>query len=140
MNTVAIDTGPIVALLNARDRHHVWAKATFARLTPPLLTCESVLTEACHLVRSARGGSSAVLALVTSGMLEVHFDLASEVRSVTKLLDRYASVPMSLADASLVRMAELDARLQIVTLDSDFHVYRRNGRQALKLLTPPMGN
>lgn len=140
MNPVAVDTGPIVALLNARDRHHAWAKAAFAQLEPPLLTCEAVLTEACHLLRNAHGGNTAALALLRSGVLEIHFDLSSEAGAIQKLMERYESVPMSLADASLVRMSELDGRLRILTLDNDFHIYRRNGRQPLKLVIPDRPN
>ena len=57
MRDVIVDTGPIVALLNGRDEHHPWARATFDGLQPPLLTCEPVIAEACYLVRKLRGGS-----------------------------------------------------------------------------------
>ena len=61
MSPVIADTGPIVALLNARDEYHTWARETLETIDPPLLTCEPVLTEASHLVRKLRGGSEAVL-------------------------------------------------------------------------------
>lgn len=136
MTPVIVDTGPIVALLNARDAHHAWARETFASLQPPLLTCEAVMAETCHLLRRLHGGTAAALSLLTSGAIEIRFSLPSEVAKVLELIERYASVPMSLADASLVRMAELDTRAQIVTLDGDFRIYRRGGRQALRLLLP----
>jgi len=136
MSATLVDTGPLVALLNARDQHHDWARTTFATLAPPLLTCEAVITETCHLTRRLHGGTSAVLTLIANGIVQVPFELRSEVERVRLLLDRYASVPMSLADASLVRMAELDARARIVTLDSDFQIYRRNGRHPLQLVSP----
>jgi predicted nucleic acid-binding protein len=140
MTSVAVDTGPIVALLNARDRHHAWAKTTFSQLEPPLSTCEAVLTESCHLLRNVHGGSSAVLTLLRSGVVEIRFDLSSEVGAVQALMKRYESLPMSLADASLVRMHELDNHLRILTLDNDFRIYRRNGRQPLKLVIPDRPN
>lgn len=140
MTPVAVDTGPIVALLNARDRHHAWACKTFSILEPPLLSCEAVLAEACHLLSRLHGGSAAALALLAAGVIEIHFDLASEIAAVKALMTRYDSVPMSLADASLVRIAELDARTQIVTLDSDFRIYRRAGRHALKVMMPEESN
>lgn len=52
---------------------------------------------------------------------------------------RYADVPMSLADACLVRMSELSDDASVLTLDSDFRIYRRLGRQAIPLLTPRTG-
>ena len=80
MNLVAVDTGAIVALLSARDRYHQWARDSFSRLQPPLVTCEAVLTETCHLLRALHGGTAAVLGLLSAGVLEIRFDLAAEVR------------------------------------------------------------
>ena len=136
MTHVIIDTGPLVALLVARERHHGWARETLDALEPPLFTCEAVLSEACFLVRDLRGGRDAVLGLVARGAVEVGFALTVEIERVRRLMARYASVPMSLADACLVRMAELHADAVILTLDSDFRIYRRNGRQALPLIMP----
>jgi predicted nucleic acid-binding protein len=136
MTPVAVDTGPIVALLNARDRHHDWAREFFAANDAPLLTCEAVLAEACWLLRRSPGGPAAVLSLVSSGALRVSFDLEPEARPLAALMKRYESVPMSLADASLVRMAELERRTRIATLDSDFLVYRRERRVPLDLVMP----
>ena len=99
-------------------------------------TCEAVLAEACFLLQCSRKGQDAVLELVARGVLTVRFSLASELAAVRKLTQRYASVPMSFADACLVRMSELDPRATVATLDSDFKVYRRNRRQAIPLLSP----
>jgi predicted nucleic acid-binding protein len=133
-----LDTGPLVALLRKRDPHHAWATQTLSRLTssasPPLATCEAVLVEACFLLRSFAGGEDAVLALVDHLVLD--FRLASEITAVRKLMEKYHSVPMSLADACLVRMTETDPDSVVLTLDRDFHVYRRNGRHVVPVLSP----
>src|SRR5205823_8060335 len=100
--------GPIVALLSARDQYHEWARSTLATIDPPLLTCEPVLAEVSHLVRKLKGGPAAVLDLLGRGALEVAFRVDTELLALRTLLTRYASVPMSLADACLVRMAELE--------------------------------
>lgn len=55
-----------------------------------------------------------------------------------RLILRYQDVPMDLADACVVRLSELYADAKVVTIDSDFRIYRRNGRQPIPLLTPPM--
>ena len=136
MKHVIVDTGPIVALLNARDTHHAWAREVLDRIEPPLTTCEAVLSEACFLVRSLKGGRDAVLDLVSRGIIEVPFHLGPEVDAVRKLMTRYASVPMSLADACLVRMTEMVGRATVLTLDSDFKIYRRNGRQTVPVIMP----
>jgi len=135
LTSFAIDTGPLVAFLNRHDSFNEWAVETLDSIEAPLLTCEAVVAEACHLLRSSRGGSEAVLELIERKVVIVAFDLGAEVQRVRKLMNKYASVPMSLADACLVRMAEIDKALSIITLDGDFHVYRR-GRAALSVVSP----
>lgn len=131
-----VDTGPLVALLNRRDRHHGWAREQWARIEAPLLTCEPVIAEACFLVRSNDGGMAAVLDLVQRGVLELSFRVADEAGVISRLLRKYRDVPMSLADACLVRMAERHQDGVVMTLDSDFRVYRKNGRRLIPTLTP----
>ena len=137
MRRVLADTGPIVALLNARDEYHEWARTSFQNIEPPLFTCEPVLAEASHLVRKLQGGPEAVLDLVTRGVLRVAFRADAELLALRTLLVKYRSVPMSLADACLVRMSELDPRAEVLTLDSDFAIYRRSGRLKIPLVMPP---
>ena len=136
ISKVLLDTGPLVALVDKRDRYHAWSRAQVGVIKPPLLTCEAVLTEACHLLRNLSGAPEAVLEMVKRGLVTVTFLLGDEVERVTRLIVRYASVPMSLADACLVRMTEQFANSTVLTLDSDFRVYRRNGRQIIPSIMP----
>ncbi len=136
ISKVLLDTGPLVALVDKRDRYHAWSRAQVGVIEPPLLTCEAVLTEACHLLRNLSGAPEAVLEMVKRGLVTVTFLLGDEVERVTRLIVRYASVPMSLADACLVRMTEQFANSTVLTLDSDFRVYRRNGRQIIPSIMP----
>jgi len=133
---VLLDTGPLVAFLNARDAHHAWAKERLATIAPPLATCEAVLSETCFLVRATPAGPRAVFDLVATGLITVPFRLADEATAVAALMRKYANVPMSLADACLVRMAELDAQATVLTLDDDFRVYRKHGRHVVPVLAP----
>lgn len=132
---ILLDTGPLVAFLYERERDHDWAMEQFASLDQPMISCEPVLTEACFLV--ARNGQSpvVVLDLVERGVVRVGIELQEELAPVRALMQRYANVPMSLADACLVRLAEL-THLPICTLDGDFRIYRAHGRRALDLLMP----
>ncbi len=107
-----------------------------ALIEPPLATCEAVLSEACFLLRQLPGGSEAVLKLVQRELLALPFRLENEIAQVSKLLARYADVPMSLADACLVRMAELHAQSVVLTLDRDFKVYRKSSRQVIPTIMP----
>jgi predicted nucleic acid-binding protein len=133
---VLVDTGPLVALLNRRDLHHVWAYQQFEQLAPPVYTCEAVVTEAQFIVRERGGNPLAVLELVSRGMLNVAFALEDEVERLLELQRAYANVPMSLADACLVRMTEHHERARVMTTDKDFRIYRRNRRQIIPLLAP----
>jgi predicted nucleic acid-binding protein len=133
---VIVDTGPIVAWLDADDQHHAWVRAQFARLRPPLLTCEAVLTEACFLMARGGGESSAVIQLVERGVLTVAQLFDSESASIGRMMRRYENVPMSLADACLVRLVELTSESTLFTLDSDFAIYRQKGRRLIPLLAP----
>ncbi len=136
MSSVIVDTGPIVALLNQRDQHHQWTRDLLATIEPPLLTCESVLSEACFLVRHFSGGADAVLSLLDRQLLEVRFSLTEEAARVRRLMTKYDNIPMSLADACLVRMSELHSKSRVLTLDGDFHIYRKERRQRIPVLMP----
>jgi len=136
VTTTLIDTGPLVAYFNARDRWHTWAVAQMQALRPPLVTCEPVLTETCFLIQRAGGRPADLLGKVRQGALVIGLDVAGEAGAVESLMQRYADTPMSLADACLVRLSELLADCRLFTLDSDFLHYRRNGRQSIPLLRP----
>lgn len=137
MASMIVDTGPLVAILNRSDTHHAWATEHFAHLRPPLLTCEAVLSEASYLLGPGSRGSRALLALVERGIVRIDFRCQDEVVRVNELTTRYASVPMSFADACLVRMTELHHPTTLWTIDRDFCIYRRNGRQRIPTLMPP---
>ena len=133
---IILDTGPLVALLVAREEHHAWAREQFAAVTPPLLTCEAVLSECLYLLAAYPPGGTAVMEMVRRGVITVPFQFNREAESVSRLLRKYHEVPASFADACLVRMSELYDDVAIMTLDSDFTVYRRHGRQAIPLRMP----
>ncbi len=123
-------------MLNHRDRYHAWACDHFAEIEPPLATCEAVIVEACHLLRQQPGGERIVLDVLRRGAVEIVFALRDEIAPVQQLRTRYADVPMDLADACLVRMAELSNGSAILTLDSDFAVYRMHGRRVIPTILP----
>lgn len=129
-----VDAGFVVALLSRRDTHHRWAVAQGQRYPPPWSTCESALSEAFHLLGS--DGTSALNGLLRRGALAVRFDLTENLAAVLKLLEKYADVPASLADACLVRMTETFPDPIVLTTDTDFHVYRRLGRMTIPCVTP----
>jgi len=132
--SVLVDAGFVIALLSRRDRHHMWAVAQSPSLPPPWKTCDAVLSEAFHLLGSR--GRPALSALLRRGAVVPAFGLADELDRVLGLMQKYADIPMSLADACLVRMSETLAGPIILTTDADFRVYRRHGRQVVPCMTP----
>ncbi|WP_373063118.1 type II toxin-antitoxin system VapC family toxin [Gemmatimonas sp.] len=106
---VVIDTGPLVALLNRRDRQHAWVREVLDAVEPPIFTCEAVVSEACFRLGRLDGGPDAALQLIASDVLKIDFRMLPETAAVEGLMRKFANVPMSLADACLVRMTELDA-------------------------------
>ena len=131
-----VDTGPLVALLDRNDRVHPWSVDELSRLTDPLLTCESVLSEAAFLLRKNGQKVDQLAQLVTAGIVVIDFSLGAQFESVRKLMRKYHDTPMSLADACLVRMSEIVPDSRVFTLDSEFFHYRRNGRQIIPLIHP----
>lgn len=136
MTRIVIDTGPLVALLNRRDVHHAWIREVLDTVEPPIFTCEAVISEACFLLGRIRAGQDAVLELLSNDVLKVDFRIRAEIDVLRGLMRKFANVPMSLADACLVRMTELETESVIVTLDRDFRVYRRNRRQVIPTIIP----
>lgn len=126
LKQVIADTSIIVALLDRREPLHTQVAQKLADIVPPLLTCEAVISEAWFLLHRASRGQEGLLLLLRRGQLEVRFDLSIELLPVLNLIERYQSVPASLADAELIRMAELYPNSSIFTLDSDFQIYRKN--------------
>lgn len=133
---VLLDTGPLVALLNQRDQHHDWARATAAQLDSPLHTCEAVLAEAHYLLSRLHDGSRRLNELVASGRMDLSYQYTAHSHRVHQLMGKYASVPMSFADACLVALSETVRDPLVFTLDGDFAIYRRKRNRPLDLLIP----
>ncbi|MGD0199318.1 MAG: PIN domain-containing protein [Bryobacteraceae bacterium] len=127
------DTGFIVAFGNGHDRHHAWAVAVAGQIVEPLLTCDAVLAEAAFHLQS----TAYVLALVRDGMLRLAFDSSRHLERLSELAARYADRQPDFADLCLIRMAELNPRHIVVTVDEeDFRVYRKNRRDPIAILSP----
>jgi uncharacterized protein len=133
---IIIDTGPLVAFLVENEAHHDWAVAQFKQHPSPFQTCEPVLTEAFHLVGRIFGGAGKLSGLLETGLMVVDFSVMSELDSLRRLMAKYADLPMSLADACLVRMAELNRGAAVFTLDGHFRIYRKHGRQQIPVIMP----
>jgi predicted nucleic acid-binding protein len=131
-----LDTGVIVGLLHKDDQHHEWAVRQFDRVSPPLYTCEAVLSEAFHLLEAVPTGPERLLAILDRGVFDLSFSYFEHAALVQELMQTYADQPMSFADACLVCMAARDSPRQITTTDDDFRVYRTADGESLDVIVP----
>ena len=136
MTAAIVDTGPLVAFFDRAERHHGWAAERIEELEAPLLICEPVLAEAMYLLSRYPEAHETMFELVQNGALKIAFHVDEHIGALRKLLKKYRDAPMSLADACIVRMSELHDRHAVLTLDSDFLIYRKHGRETLALIHP----
>ena len=133
---ILLDSGPLVGFVNETDQHHRWSVDTWNKLYEPLWTCEAVLSETIFLLQSDGVAIDPLLELFERELVKLDFEVSVHQADVWALLRKYADQPVSLADACLVRMAELSENCQVFTTDKDFLVYRRKGRSVIPLLSP----
>lgn len=141
MKAILLDTGVIVALLDRSEHHHSQCVEVVSDIVGPLVTCEAVVAEACYLLRRTHGASEAIIKNIANGVFQIPVRLVDRAASVEKLLKKYHDVPMDLADACLVDLADQVDTGQILTLDSDFEIYRWRSRRKFELLVDlPVAN
>lgn len=129
------DTGFLVAFANRGDEFHDWAVGVAAHVTEPLLTCEPVLAEAAFHLQSV----PLVLEMLHEGLVTLAFDLNDHLPPLAASAKRYADRQPDLADLCLIRMSELFPKHSVITIDrADFSIYRRNKREAIPLICPPL--
>lgn len=132
---IIADAGPLVALVDARDPDHALCRQALVQITTPLLTTWPAFTEAMYLLGA--GGWRAQRAVwdrLDDGGLAIAPDADVDRGRVRRLMEKYSDLPMDLADATLVALAETLGTRRIFTLDSDFRVYRYKGRQAFEIV------
>jgi predicted nucleic acid-binding protein len=133
-STALVDAGFLVALISRREAFHGWAVSQAPRLPPPWRTCEAALSEASHLL--GRTGTRGLAIMLRRGAVACSFRFADDMAAVLKLLEKYADVPISFADACLVRMTETLNDPVLLTTDADFRIYRRHGRRIIPCVLP----
>ena len=136
MTSVLADTGPLVAFFDRSSAHHAWVVEQFKSITVPLQTCEPVVSEVLFLLKRGRIDPDPLFEMLARSALQLPFRLDEEASSVRKIMAKYRTLPVSLADACLVRMSEATPNSVLFTLDQDFLIYRRNRRQTIPLLAP----
>ncbi len=131
-----IDSGPLIAALNRRDRHHDWAAGILSSLDEPPMTIESVLTEVCWHLRDSTAAVVRVLEMPARGDLLINPIVAADGPQIAAKISKFGH-EMDLADACLVRLSEIYPLAKIITIDREhFTIYRRNRNQPLPLILP----
>jgi predicted nucleic acid-binding protein len=123
-----------VALLDRSEQHHPECVEVVSAVEAPLITCDAVIAESCYLLREIRGAAEAVLENVDRGIFQIPYRLAGNAGGVMKLMRKYADTPMDFADACLVDMASDFQTGRVLTLDTDFRVYRWGRNRPFELL------
>jgi predicted nucleic acid-binding protein len=131
-----VDTGPLVAAFDRAERYHLWTADRVKELEAPLLVCEPVLTEATYLLARSQRAQDALFDLLQNGAIALAFRVEEHIGALHRMMRKYRETPMSLADACIVRMAEIHEEHSVLTLDSDFTVYRKHGRVPIAFIHP----
>ncbi|MDQ7086078.1 MAG: PIN domain-containing protein [Sulfurovum sp.] len=131
LKNILIDTGPIVALLNRRDKHHKRVLAFTQNYSGKFITTWSVITEATHLLRHSIQAQLNLLEWIRRGGIEIVQIEKNDIERMLTLTKKYSDLPMNLVDCSLIIVAEkLDIK-ELISIDSDYDVYRTLKKEAL---------
>lgn len=134
MRAVLIDSGPLVALLDRSDGHHEAIVEEFQKIHDPLVSVWPVIVEAMYLLSFSWQAQKALWEILETDTVALLALEQTDVPRMKKLMDKYRDLPMDLADAALVCVAEREGLRRVLTLDRrDFGVYRlaRRGRFTL---------
>lgn len=138
MRGVLVDTGPLVAVVDVSDKDHRRCVDVLKRLSDPMISTWPVITEAAYLLGQTQNPVDSQDALLEAmdRQVVVIAELGREdIPRIRALIRKYRDLPMDLADASLVRVAERDAIRQVFTLDRrDFEVYRLGRRETFTVI------
>lgn len=137
---ILTDAGPLVALVHADDRHHAACRDAFQTLDETLATVWPAFTEAAYLLGFSWQAQEGLLELVARRVL-VFLPLdATDVPRMRVLMEQYSDLPMDLADAALVRVAEREGIRRVFTVDQrDFRIYHAEGIGHLELIPSLLG-
>ena len=125
MPAVLVDTGPLVALLDRSDPYHIKCQETLRSLDDSLVTVWPVVTEAMYMLRAYWSAQDALWEMIQVGAVEILPLGTDDVARMRELMRKYRDLPMDVADAALVRVAERERLRRIFTLDRrDFQIYR----------------
>jgi len=123
-NTILIDSGPLIALFDKSDKYHLDVLAFLKSFHGKLVTTWSVLTEVSHMLDFNLHAQLDFLKWVEMGGVEVYDISQDDLAHIIEMMQKYTNVPMDLADATLMYVAHTENIKKILSIDSDFDIYR----------------
>ncbi len=132
---VIVDSGPLVAILDQSDQYHTLCVKALRTIQPPMWTTWPVLTEVAWLIRDQSAALKRLYSSVETGLFRIAELPDTCLTEMTKYRDRFPTLRLQLADATLFMVSERDNRTTIFTLDRrDFSVISKKSRVKLRLL------
>jgi len=132
MKNTLIDAGPMIALFDSKDKFHKEVEKFIENFNGKLLTSWPVLAEVCHMLSFAVAAQLDFLRWCERGAVKIEGLLDSELSRIIVLTEKYSNVPMDLADATLVVLAERLGIDEVISIDSDYYIYRTMKKEMLR--------
>ena len=132
MQNILIDAGPLIALFDKDDKYHSNTLSFLEDFKGRLITTWPVITEVSHMLSFSTDVQISFLEWLRRDALEIINLEKIHLERIIELSKKYSNVPMDLADSSLLVIAEMTGIKEIVTIDSDYYIYRIKGNKALK--------
>jgi uncharacterized protein len=140
VRAVLVDAGPLVALIDRGDAHHQTCVDALKTIRDPLVTVWPAFTEAMDLLGSSTEGQDALWEMIATQSVTLAPLDHEDAPRLRQLMHKHRDLPMDLADAALIRVAERDKVSRIFTLDRrHFRLYRPAGMARLSLLPAANG-
>lgn len=131
MKNILIDAGPLIALFDGSDAYHAKIIDYLSKTRARLVTSWPVITETCHMLDFSVHAQIDFLKWCERGGIQIESTSATDLRRIIELTERYSNVPMDLADATLILVAERLNIKEIITIDSDYYIYRTMKKEML---------
>jgi len=136
MKPIIVDSGPLIALFNKSDKHYLASVEFISKNNRQLVTTVANITEAVYVLDYSKKAQAIFLKWISESSIVIENIDSKEINEIAKLFEKYSNVPMDFADACIVYIAERLQTNEIITVDSDFEIYRLKGnRQFKNLLT-----
>jgi predicted nucleic acid-binding protein len=136
----AVDAGPLVALFDRSDQHHPKALEFMENFEGEFISTVAVVTEVAYLLDFSVAAQADFIDWLSAGAIELVHLGTGDLERIAVLIAQYADLPMDFADASLVAVCERQGIRQVATLDSDFHIYRLDGKDSFINIFPASGH